>query len=116
MCVSQAPLTVLLRSASTQDLFQPNDRRSIQIRTCRQTYSGMGNKRSFIFRKCPASGIDMNVDFLDTDPRASASVPTVLTVHGAPGNYDDYAPAIAKLRARGFRVIAPNFPGTLPTP
>lgn len=53
----------------------------------------------------------MKVDFLDTDPHASSSVPTVLTVHGAPGNYTDYAATIAKLRTKGFRVIAPNFPG-----
>lgn len=54
----------------------------------------------------------MQVQFLDTDPHASASVPTILAVHGAPGNYADYAPVIHKLRQKGFRIIAPNFPGT----
>lgn len=71
----------------------------------------MGDRKSFIFRKCPSSGIDMEVEFLDTDPNASPSVPTVMTVHGAPGNYNDYASVIQKLRRKGFRIIAPNFPG-----
>jgi pimeloyl-ACP methyl ester carboxylesterase len=53
----------------------------------------------------------MHVQYLDTDPHASASVPTIMAVHGAPGNFADYAPVIHKLRQKGFRIIAPNFPG-----
>lgn len=74
--------------------------------TCRQVYSE--KRKHYIFKKCPAEGISVDVSYADTRP-ADKSVPTILAVHGAPGNYKDYSQLIEYF-GREVRVIAPNFP------
>jgi predicted alpha/beta-fold hydrolase len=96
-----------------QNTESATDRKKVLIRTCQNVNSDPKIRKSFMFRKCPASGIDYTVHYVDSLPAAKVIAPTVLTVHGAPGSYNDFDPLLHQLADRGFRVIAPNFPGML---
>src|SRR5437868_9958776 len=74
-------------TGSSQVLISPKDEKTVKIRTCRNVYSNKAGNLGFLMRNAPKGGIDMDVQYLDTEPHASSSVPTVLAVHGAPGNY-----------------------------
>jgi len=97
-------------TSSSQALINPKDEKTVKIRTCRNVYSNKSENLGFLIRNAPKGGIDVDVQYLDTDPHASSSVPTVLAVHGAPGNYQDFQDIIVRLKGKGFRVVAPNFP------
>ena len=79
----------------------------ISLKTCGKFYAA--NNKKFIYRNGTADGININVKYLDTNPSTS-NIPTILAVHGAPGNYSDFQDLIEKLHGKGYRVIAPNFP------
>ena len=67
----------------------------------------------FIFRRCPPSGVEMDVEDVDTHVDRNSKkedVPTILAVHGAPGTHRDFAQLIEHFAAKGVRVIAPTFP------
>lgn len=85
--------------------------KTVQIRTCKNVYSSMGNKKPFLFRMCPSDGIDMTVKYVDSLPSASYNAPTVMAIHGTPGSYTDFSPLLQQLSNSGFRVISPNMPG-----
>lgn len=91
---------------------------SLEIQTCGSLYEKWKSKKR-MYRRAPKDGVTMNVDYVDTkelnpithDPAA----PVVLTLHGAPGTYDDFAPLAHDLVPHGARIISPNFPGNLST-
>lgn len=80
---------------------------TIALKTCGKFY-GANNKR-FLYRNGTSDGITVNLKYLDTNPSGS-NIPTILAVHGAPGNYNDFSDLIERLTSSGYRVIAPNFP------
>lgn len=85
--------------------------KSVKMRTCKNIYSSFGERKPFLFRKCPSSGIEMTVTYVDSLPTAPYNAPTVMAVHGTPGCYDDFSPLLQNLSNKGFRVIAANMPG-----
>lgn len=98
---------VRLLSSSTEW----SEAKKVTITTCKKVYSDPKLAR-YIFKKCPSTGIQIDVDYLDTNSSdVDQKRPTILAVHGAPGNYNDYAAVIERFKEKGFRVVAPNFPG-----
>lgn len=90
-----------------------SEAKKVTITTCKKVYSDPLQAR-YIFKKCPSSGIQIDVDYLDTNcSDVDQKRPTILAVHGAPGNYNDYSAVISRFKEKGFRVVAPNFPGNL---
>lgn len=97
----------LLSSSNTEW----SEAKKVTITTCKNIYSDPAQAR-YIFKKCPPNGISIDVDYLDTNSGdVDQKRPTILAVHGAPGNYNDYSAVIERFKEKGFRVVAPNFPG-----
>jgi hypothetical protein len=100
-----------LLSSSTRVNFE-EDTYSINFRTCRKTYSDRKGP-SYLFRNCPKEGIDIDVTYYDSNPTASSSTPTIAAFHGVPGSFRVFGGIIPGLRSKGYRVIAPAFPGNI---
>lgn len=84
----------------------------IEIQTCGELYKTW--KREKMFRKLPVGNLIFNVSFIDTRPdfpNKYKENPTVLALHGSPGSWKDYTLLTSFLHERGYRVIAPSFPG-----
>lgn len=62
-------------------------------------------------RRWPLTGVTFDVAYVDTHPDAPPTKPTVVALHGCPGNHLDFKELTAFLDGKGVRVIAPNFPG-----
>lgn len=87
------------------------DTHSVRIRTCRKTYSERKGP-AFVFRNCPPEGIDIDVKYYDSHPKVSSSpLPVIAAFHGVPGSFRVFEGIIPGLRSKGYRVIAPSFPG-----
>ena len=98
-----------LRSLSTSVNFDENTH-SIRIRTCQKVYSSRKGPPAFVFKNCPPEGIDIDVKYYDSHPKASPSTPTVAAFHGVPGNFHIFEGIISGLLPKGYRIIAPSFP------
>lgn len=89
--------------------------KEIKINACGQLYSELSKTNPTLYGKAPAGkGIDFVVKYYDSlddlklDQRSQAL--TMCLLHGAPGNYQEFHSSINYFTARGFRVLAPNFP------
>ena len=98
--------------SSSSRLNFDQDSHVVRIKTCKRVYSER-NGPSYLFRNCPKEGIEIEVKYYDSNPTATPSTPVVGAFHGVPGSFQVFAGIIPDLRAKGFRVIAPNFPGNV---
>lgn len=84
--------------------------RSIEIATCGKLFEKW--RRENRFWSVPKSDVKFTVKYVDTGHSGcEQSMPIVVSLHGSPGSYNDFAPVISHLHSQGVRVIAPNFPG-----
>ncbi|KAG8190555.1 hypothetical protein JTE90_014035 [Oedothorax gibbosus] len=84
--------------------------RSVEIATCGQLFEKW--RRENRFWSVPKSDVHFTVKYVDTGYGTSdQSMPVVVSLHGSPGSYNDFAPVTSHLYNQGVRVIAPNFPG-----
>ncbi|GIZ05122.1 hypothetical protein CEXT_143021 [Caerostris extrusa] len=69
------------------------------------------------FWTVPKSDHTFNIKYIDTGHHGKESCKaTVVSLHGSPGSYKEFAPITSHLYKKGIRVIAPNFPVAAPFP
>ncbi|CAL1277894.1 unnamed protein product [Larinioides sclopetarius] len=85
--------------------------KEIEIHTCGKLYEKW--RREKRYWTVPKSDLTFGVKYIDTGYNSKGSFkPTVVSLHGSPGNYKEFFPVISHLHKNGARVIAPNFPGS----
>ncbi|KAF8796511.1 hypothetical protein HNY73_000878 [Argiope bruennichi] len=85
--------------------------KEIKIHTCGKLYQKWRSEKRYW--TVPKSDLTFDVKYIDTGCSDKRSFkPTVVSLHGSPGNYKEFFPVISHLYKKGVRVIAPNFPGS----
>ena len=77
------------------------------VNTCGKIYGNNLSKKWYL-RYAPKTGIDVNIECVDTKPNDKTS-PTIVALHGCPGSHMDFTQLIADFGTR-YRVVVPNFP------
>ncbi|PRD26156.1 UNVERIFIED_CONTAM: hypothetical protein NCL1_38895 [Trichonephila clavipes] len=94
--------------ASSEDALKEKE---IEIQTCGKLFEKWRKEKKFW--SVPKSNITFRVKYIDTGHQGEGAVkPTIISLHGSPGNYKEFNSITASLCKKGVRVIAPNFPGS----
>ncbi|XP_035230082.1 uncharacterized protein LOC118202015 isoform X2 [Stegodyphus dumicola] len=89
--------------------------RTLTVYTCENIYETWRRQKKFYH--IPESGVFADIAYIDTvgcnKNTNNEKTPTVLCIHGIPGNYGVFSHLINDLSNEGVRVIVPTFPATL---
>ncbi|KFM63505.1 hypothetical protein X975_07982, partial [Stegodyphus mimosarum] len=89
--------------------------RTVTVYTCENIYERWRRQKKFY--RIPESGVFADIAYIDTvgcnKNTNDEKTPTVLCIHGIPGNYGVFSHLINDLSKEGVRVIVPTFPATL---
>ena len=83
--------------------------RKVTTVVCSELYSKWKEEKKW-YKNVPKKGIKVDIEYIDTNPNASSSIPVVLCLHGSPGSHQNFASLRQHLHQYSLRIICPNFP------
>lgn len=98
----------------------PYPEQKVRVYACEDLYEHWRKERKY--RRTPRSGVFTEITYVDSmvnkggKDKNMENAPTVLCIHGIPGNYGVFNHLITDLGNAGIRIVVPTFPDTLDLP
>lgn len=98
----------------------PFPEQKVRVYACEELYERWRKERKF--SRTPRSGVFTEITYVDAminkggRDKNMDNAPTVLCIHGIPGNYGVFSHLITDLGNAGIRIIVPTFPDTVDLP
>ncbi|XP_054162346.1 uncharacterized protein LOC128960298 [Oppia nitens] len=109
LCTFKSIQVISRYESSGQSIINDSFVHRLSLKTCQSLYDSKYGRNKWYLRGSPKSGLNVNVEYVDTKPNDRTGSATLVALHGCPGSYIDYTKLIENF-GQHYRVIIPNFP------